>query len=213
MQGEVKRVSKRCISHIAPSKLLVLLPEQVDILTIQPIRHSLVHIVPALVASIGQIVQDLVAQGVLGSGQVLVSFRVLVQLFLGERGNVLAVDWDHLVLLVEELDVLRLPLSVLDLGEEDEPAVALNVDWDALEDESLRDGGLHLSNTSLLGQVDVGERAVLSVHDEVAVLSALDRHVDEVFNGKATGPCWEIVSWRHSTARSYAYMSIRMHSP
>lgn len=40
---------------------LLLLPEQVNILTLQPIGHSLVHIIPALVAGIGQIHQDLVA--------------------------------------------------------------------------------------------------------------------------------------------------------
>lgn len=170
-----------------------MLPEQVNLLALQPIGHSLVHIIPSLVVGIGQIVQDLVAQGVLRSTEILVPLSVLVQLLLAECRNILAVDWDHLVLLVEELDILRLPLIVLELDEEDESAIALDVDWNALEGNSLCDCGLHLADTSLLGKVDVGECAVLAVHDEVAVGSAFYRDIDELINCEATGPCWEVL--------------------
>lgn len=167
---------------------LLLLPEQVDVLALQPVGHGAVHVVPTLVAGVGQIVEDGVTQAVLGDGQVLVALGILFQLLLGEVGDGLAVDGDHLVLLVEELDVLCLPLAVLDLAEEDESAVALDVDGDTLDREALRDRGLHLADAALLGQVDVGQRAVLSVHDEVAVRAALDRDGNEVFDRQATGP-------------------------
>lgn len=85
---------------------------------------------------------------------------------------------------------MSLPLAILDLDEEDESAVALNIHWDPLEVEALCNGSLHLSNASLLGKVDVGQGAVLSVHDEVAVGSALNRDIDELLNGETTGPCW-----------------------
>lgn len=57
-----------------------MLPEEVDLLALQPVGHRLVHVVPSLVVGVGQVVQDLVAQAVLSNAEELVSFSVLVQL-------------------------------------------------------------------------------------------------------------------------------------
>ena len=114
-------------------------------------------------------------------GKVLVALVVLVERALGDLGGVFAVHRDHLVLLVEELDVLGLPLAVLDQAEEDEAAIALDIAGDALDvGEALRDGGLHLADAALLRDVDVGQRPVLAVHDEVALRAALFGYVDKV---------------------------------
>lgn len=168
---------------------LVVLPEKVDLLTLQPISHSLVHIIPALIVRVRQIVQDGMTQTVLSSTEVLVSLSILVQLLLWDMWYGLSIHWDHLVLFVEELHKLSLPLTILDLDEEDEPAIAFDVDGNALEKESLRDCGLHLPNTSLLGEIDVGKGAVLTVHNEVAVGSAFDGNLNEFFDGQTTRPC------------------------
>lgn len=167
---------------------LLVLPEEVDVLSLQPVSHGLVHVLPALVVGVREVVQDGVAKAVLCSSKVLVTLGVLVKLFLGECGNSLAVDRDHLVLLVEELDVLSFPLAILKLSEEDESAVAFDVDRDTLEDEALSDGGLHLANASLLGEVDVGQCTVFSVHDEITVGTSFDGDIDELFDGQATRP-------------------------
>lgn len=127
-------------------------PEQVNVLAVQPVSHGLVHVIPTLVVGIWQFVQDLVTQAVLSCSKVLVALGVLVQFLFGESWGVLSVNCDDLVFLVEKLDVLCLPLAVLDLRKEDEAAVALDVAWNALEVvESLRDRSLHLADTPLLG--------------------------------------------------------------
>lgn len=173
-----------------------MLPEQVDLLPLQPRGHCLVHLREPLVACVGEAVEDLVAEGGLGCAEVLIALGVLGELLLRDVGDGLAVDRDDLVLFIEQLHKLRLPLqrAILDrlllLAEEDEAAVALDVDWDALEREALRDGGLHLADGSPLTQVHVHQRAILTVHDEVPVGAALDGNFDEIFDGEAAGPGW-----------------------
>ena len=129
----------------------------------------------------------------LRNSQILVPFGILGQLLLGKDifGHTIAINSHDLIFLVEQLGVLCLPLAILDLGEEDESAVAFDVDGDALAadvGEALRDGSFHLADAALLGQVDVGECAVFAVHDEVAVGAAFDGYFDEVFDGEAAGP-------------------------
>jgi hypothetical protein len=169
--------------------ILLVLPEQVNLLSLQPIRHGSIHIIPSLIPRIRQVVQDRMSQTRLRHAQVLISLRVFIQLLLREIRHILAVDGNNLVLLVEQLDVLGLPLAVLKLAEEDEAAIALDVDGDALHGEALGDGRLHLADAALLGEVDVGEGAVFAVHDEVAVSTAFDADFDEVFDREAAGPC------------------------
>lgn len=177
-------------SHLlsSPSFPLLVLPEQIHLLTLQPIRHSLIHIIPALVARIRQIIQNGMTETILRHSQILVSLGVFIQFRLGEVRHIAAVDGDDAVLLVEQLDPFGLPLAVLDQAEEDEAAVALDVDGDALHLEALRDGCLHLAYSPLFGQVDVGQRAVLAVHDEVAVGAAFDADFDEFLDGQTAGP-------------------------
>lgn len=164
-----------------------MLPEQINILAIQPLIHSSIHILESLVVGIWQIIQDLVAKSVLSISQVLVTIGVLLELLLWNLGK-LSIDSDDLVLLVEELDPLRLPLAVFDESEEDKSAVTFYIDWDTMETESLCDGGLHLADASLCFQVDVGECAIFSVHDEVAVGSTFYRYFDEFLDCETTGP-------------------------
>lgn len=108
----------------------------------------------------------------LACGKILVAIGILGKLLISEGGDVFAVDRDQFVLLVEavyivsifmpkeanassHLHPLRLPIRAYLLAEEDEPAVALNIDLDALDYDSLCNGGLHLANSTVLCQVDI----------------------------------------------------------
>lgn len=133
------------------------------------------------------------AQRILRHGEILISLSVLLELLRHKDalGHGLAVDGDGLVLFVEQLDVLGLPLvgGWVEEAEEDEAAVALDVDGHALDGEALCDGRLHLAHATLRGQVDVRERAVLAVHDEIAVGSPLDADFNKLLDREASGPC------------------------
>ena len=172
-----------------------MLPKQINILPLQPIRHRLIHIREPLILRIRQILQDGMSQTMLRDGQILVPFRILGQLLLSKDifRHTVSIDSHDFIFLIEQFGVLGLPLAVLDFGEEDEATVAFDVDGDALAAdvrETLGDGGFHLADAALLGQIDVGERAVFAVHDEVAVGAAFDRDFDEVFDGETAGPGW-----------------------
>lgn len=80
------------------------------------------------------------------------------------------------------------------LAEEDEPTVAVDFERGRLvvqrECEALRDGDFHLADGAVRDRVQVHERAVLAVHDEVACGAAFFGHLDEVVDGEAAAPCW-----------------------
>lgn len=127
-----------------------MLPEQINVLALHPVRHGLIHVKKAFVICVGEVVEDRVPDVVLRDGQVLVAICVLVQLLLLEKmfGERLAINGDSLVLFIEQFDILRLPLLSLQLTEEDEAAVAVNIDRNTLHDEALGDGRLHLADTT-----------------------------------------------------------------
>lgn len=127
-----------------------MLPEQINVLALHPVLHGLIHVKKAFVICVGEVVEDRVPDVVLRDGQVLVAICVLVQLLLLEKmlGERLAINGDSLVLFIEQFDVLRLPLLSLLLTEEDEAAVAVNIDRNTLHDEALGDGRLHLADTT-----------------------------------------------------------------
>lgn len=119
--------------------------------------------------------------------QVLIPWCILFQFFFGEIRHSLAVHWNDLILLVKELDVLYLPLVVLHPAE-DESAVAVNVDRDTLQNESLSDCSLHFADASIFAEIDIGEGAVFPVRDEVAVGAAFHRDINELVNWESARP-------------------------
>lgn len=186
-----------------------MLPEQIDVVALQPLVHGLVHLVEGLVVGGRQLVENGVAELVLGHCQVFVSWITLVspasgviaasstltlgvlgQLFRREDARyILSIDGDDLVFLVEQFGPSRLPLTALLQCEEDKPTVTVDIAFDAIELEALRDGGLHFADSTALGEVDFGERAVLSVHDEVAIGPPFLGDRDEVVDLEAARPC------------------------
>ena len=74
------------------------------------------------------------------------------------------------------------------MAEEYEAAVAFHVEFYAVDVEPLRDCGFHLSDRAVRGRVQVDERAVLAVHDEVAAGAAAFGDFDEVVDAEAAGP-------------------------
>lgn len=185
---------------------VVIVAEQVDVRPREPLLHLAVHGVPRrMVTRRRQAARDGVAQRALRRGEVAVALGERAQQLGGEGGGAVAVDGHDLVLLVEELDVLGLPLGVLLDAEEDEAAVAVDVVLGPLgaEDaglrrrspEPLRDGRFHLADSALRvrgRQLDQGP--ALAVHDEVAAVLAALGDGDEVVNGLALAPgcrqCW-----------------------
>lgn len=83
---------------------------------------------------------------------------------------------------------MRLPLIVLQLTKENESAVAIDVDRDASDRESLRDRRLHLPDAATFAEVDIGQCATFPMCDEIAVRAALDRNLDEFVDGETAGP-------------------------
>ena len=73
--------------------------------------------------------------------------------------------------------------------EEDEAAVAFDIACSFfLEEESLRDGGLHLPTSSSVRRIQLNKSAILPMHDEVSSLAALDGDLDEVVDVYTTSP-------------------------
>lgn len=138
----------------------------------------------------------------LGNGQVLVPRRVLFQFLFGKVGHILAIYRNHLVFLVEQFDVLRLPLILLQLAEKDESAVTINVDIYALHSESLSDSSLHLADAAAFFEADISECATLPVGDEIAIFAAFDGDIDEFVNRETTGPSCGMVNERALPASS-----------
>ncbi len=107
-----------------------------------------------------------------------------------------AVHADDFVFFVEELHVLRLPFPRRGGGrgfgaEEYEAAVAFHVVGEGFGDEALCDGGFHLADCAGGGRIQVDERAILAVHDEVAGGASALGDFDEIVNREAAGPGWE----------------------
>ena len=128
----------------------------------------------------------------------LIALWVLTEFLLAPFWYGVSVDGDDLVLLVKQLDVLGLPDGLSAgrrcgflLAEEDKSAVTLDVDRDAVECKSLGDGRLHLADGMIRRGVQVNQRAVLTVHDEVTVRSAALGDLDEVVDAEAAAPGWE----------------------
>ena len=174
--------------------VLLLLPEEVRLLSVQPLLHLTVHAVPEpAVEGRGEGDVDVVAEPSLGGPEIAVALGVLGQLGGLEARSRVAVDGDDLVLLVKELDILGLPaaalLGRLALAEEDEAAVAVDVKLALGEGEAVRDGGLHLADGAVGRGAQLGQRAALSVHDEDAALLAGLGDVDEVVNVTRAAPC------------------------
>lgn len=161
-----------------------------------------VHAKPGVVVpSRRQICGDGVSQSSLGSTEVTIAVWERVQQVLRECRSMYPVDWDDLVLLVEQLDIFRLPGSagfgVLE-AEEDEAAVAVHVELGAhravrgrkrlLNLEALGNGGLHLTNSAaVLGGV-LDKRTALAVHDEVALVLTLLRNGYEIIDRATLAP-------------------------
>ncbi len=116
-----------------------------------------------------------------------------------------AIHADDFVLFVEKLYVLRLPFPTRgDVGggggvargfgaEEYEAAVAFHVVGEGVRNEALCDGGFHLADGARRGRVEVDERTVLAVHDEVAGGASALGDFDKVVDGETAGPGWENV--------------------
>ena len=69
--------------------------------------------------------------------------------------------------------------SLLLLAEVYEAVVAVNVDEDAVQGETVGDCRLHLADRRDLGDIDVGEGAALAVYDEATSRHALSGSVDQ----------------------------------
>ena len=132
----------------------------------------------------------------LRSAKVLIPLRILLQLTLLKLRHRVSIHRNDLILLVEQLDVLRFPFGPSVGGrrwgfvaEEYEAAIALHVEFYAVHVESMCDCGLHLPDCAMRGWVQVDEGAVFAVHDEVTAGAAAFGYFDEVVDAEASGPC------------------------
>lgn len=190
-------------SHVICGVDLLAFPEEVDRLAIQPLLHFAVHAGEQLATRSGKIEVNPVTKASLSGTEVLVAGGDLLQLLLGEDGSSAAIGGDHLVLLVEQLDVLCLPLPGLGvlLAEEDEATVAINVELGGfgvggsaitasggVELEAVRDGGLHLADGTVVVAGQLDQSAALTVHDENALLLASLGDSNEVVDRLGAAP-------------------------
>ena len=164
---------------------------KINLSAFQPVLDLPIHALPqSLVVRRRKVHVDFVSQLGLRHRKVPVPLRIRAQLELVPLRYSLAIDWNYLVLLVEELDVLGLPLlgSRLLLTKEDKAAVAVDIVCHAALVEAMGDGCLHLSNGSGTAVAEFSQSAAFTVHDEDAVLLALLGHFDEFVNRQGAAP-------------------------
>ena len=143
----------------------------------------------------------------LSNAQVLISSRILLQEVVRKIRHLFSIDGDDFVLIVEKFHVACSPATIgSPKNEEDEFAIAVDVELNVIFLESLGDGSLyvmssilpspsivsylHLPNATVRLRVEVHECTALTMHNEVAFRLACLGDFDELLNGSCATPGW-----------------------